>query len=228
MKLPPKLVAVAFAVVAFGCSILDPDDRQELRDRIAAMPLDAVLLMKKMVMNVKAMNWLRYRPKGDQMGKLQCRMQAGGTWSGWADQEPPYTVEDMLECLIYRPFAVTYVMCRDEWLGVNAQAKENEILHEQPAPGVTDVECRFAWDFRYEPEKVPPELIDPDAIGPDDIIDAMIGLPAPPPGWNFLPELVPLLCPLGAGPGWGCPPRPTDPTGGQPTDPTGGEPGDHP
>lgn len=38
-------------------------------------------------------------------------------------------------------------------------------------------------------------------------IDAMIALPGPPPGWAVpqLSRLIPLLCPLGAGEGWGCP-----------------------
>jgi hypothetical protein len=123
---------------------------------------------------------------------------------------------------------MTYVLCMDQWQSPASQARRTDLMNSLPVPGGANVECRFVWDFRYDPEKVPPELTDPDAVSTDDMIDCVIGLPAPPPGWNFLPELVPLLCPLGAGSGWGCPPRPTDPTGGQPTDPTGGQPGDHP
>ncbi len=72
-------------------------------------------------------------------------------------------------------------------------------------PVLASIDCRYVWDFRYEPEKVPPELIDPDEISADDVIDAMIALLAPPPG-SAAPQLAPLLCPLGAGPGWGCQP----------------------
>ncbi|WP_437717143.1 hypothetical protein WMF45_12450 [Sorangium sp. So ce448] len=37
--------------------------------------------MKRTIMNVNAINWLRGKYEGDQMGKLQCRYQAGGQWS---------------------------------------------------------------------------------------------------------------------------------------------------
>ncbi|KYF75866.1 hypothetical protein BE17_28995 [Sorangium cellulosum] len=161
------------------------------------------------------------------MGKLQCRYQAGGQWSRWTDQEPTYTVADMLECLTERAFAVTYVMCKDEWYYLERQTRATDLLNSLPVPGGANVECRFVWDFRYEPEKVPPELVDPNEVTLDDVIDAMIGLPGPPPGWVH-PELIPLLCPLGAGPGWGCPPRPSDPPGGDPSNPAGGSSGDYP
>ncbi|WP_437278199.1 hypothetical protein WME90_44415 [Sorangium sp. So ce375] len=39
--------------------LLDPDDRDELRRRIAALPPAEMSLMKRTIMNVKAMNWLR-------------------------------------------------------------------------------------------------------------------------------------------------------------------------
>lgn len=222
-----RLLACLLVLFAFGCSVLDSGDRDELRHQIAMMPPANQGILTTWAMNAKALDWLFHRPENDQVGKLQCRLQAGGQWTDWADQEPTYTVAEMIECLLTDRIAVTYLMCRDRFLGVDGTAKRNAILNEQQVPGVTNVECRFVWDFRYDPEKLPPKLTDPKAITPDDIINGMIGAPAPPPGWSF-PELVPLLCPLGAGPGWGCPPRPTDPTGGQPTDPTGGQPGDHP
>ncbi|WP_437645421.1 hypothetical protein [Sorangium sp. So ce362] len=220
-------LGVLLVLFTCGCSIVDPGDRDELRDRIAMMSPDDIPFAKRWTMNTKAVDWLRRRPPGDQMGKLQCRYQAGGQWSNWADQEPTYIVLDMLECLLKRPFAVTYILCKEEWEALESQIRRTDLLNSLPVPGGASVECRFVWDFRYEPEKAPIKVTDPDAVTPDDMIDAMIGLPAPPPGWMF-PQLIPLLCPLGAGPGWGCPPRPTDPTGGEPTDPTGGEPGDRP
>lgn len=180
-------------------------------------------------MNTNALSWLlTYKDEHDQVGKLQCRLKAGGTWSGWNDQEPTYTVADLIQCLLEGgDIAVTYTMCADEFQGRGNAAMNLKILHEEQVPGVTQVECRFVWDFRYEPEKVPSNLTNPRSITLDELIDWLISLPAPPPGFA-LPQLVPLLCPLGAGPGWGCPPRPTDLPGEQPTDPTGGEPGDHP
>ncbi|WP_438005218.1 hypothetical protein WME89_41815 [Sorangium sp. So ce321] len=222
-----RLGGALLAVLTCGCSIVDPSDRDELRDRIAAMPLQAISELKRWGMNTAAVRWLRSKDEKDQVGKLQCRYQAGGQWTNWADQEPPLTVADMLYHLIKTPLWITYEMAKDQWESVERQARKTDLMNSLPIPGGATVECRFVWDFRYDPEKVPVELTDPDEFDSDDIIDAMIAVPAPPPGWAF-PELVPLLCPLGAGPGWGCPPTPTDPTGGQPTDPTGGQPGDRP
>jgi hypothetical protein len=222
------LLAALLVLLGFGCSILDPGDRDELRRQIAMLPPSTLSTWEEWNMNANAVRWLKtYKDDNDQVGKLQCRVQAGGTWSGWNDQEPTYTVADLLECLLTPDIRVTYTMCPDFFVGRDGTPRKNKILNEEPVPGVTAVECRFVWDFRYEPEKVPPNLTNPKEVTSDDLIDWMIGLPMPPPGWN-IPEIIPLLCPLGAGPGWGCPPRPTDPTGGQPTDPTGGQPGDQP
>jgi hypothetical protein len=221
-----RLRAALLVLLAFGCSILDPGDRDELVRKIELMPSAQISTLKKLTLNANALDWLQNRPDTDQVGKLQCRMKAGGTWSDWADQEPTYTVADMWKVLLIEGTEVTYTDCPDYWLGRDGKAKESAILHEQPVPGVTGFECRFVWDFRYEPEKVPPNLTDSKVISTEDIIEAIIGLPAPPPGWAF-PELVPLLCPLGAGPGWGCPPNPNDLPGDQPAGPTGGGSGDY-
>ncbi|WP_437809595.1 hypothetical protein [Sorangium sp. So ce1078] len=218
---------VLLVVLACGCSIVDPSDRDELRNRIAAMPPDRIEYLTKLSMDSAATKWLQTRDKNDQVGKLQCRYQAGGQWTDWADQEPPCTVADILDILLGTPENITYVMAKGLWESVETQARKTDLMNSLPIPGGATVECRFVWDFRYDPEKLPAELTDPDAVDFDDIMEALIQLPAPPPGWA-LPELVPLLCPLGAGPGWGCPPDPTDPTGGEPTDPTGGQPGDRP
>ncbi|WP_438024052.1 hypothetical protein [Sorangium sp. So ce233] len=215
------------AVLACGCSIVDPGDRDELRDRIAAMPPDTMEYLTRLSMNATAVRWLDGRPSDDQVGKLQCRYQAGGQWTDWADQEPRLTVHDMLDCLLNRPFNLTYLMCKDEWESLQRQARKTDLLNSLPIPGGSAVECRFVWDFRYEPENGPAELTDPSAVDTDDIIQGLIALPGPPPGWA-LPGLVPLLCPLGAGPGWGCPPRPTDLPGEEPTIPEDNEPGDRP
>ncbi|WP_437951321.1 hypothetical protein WME98_11085 [Sorangium sp. So ce296] len=218
---------VLLVMLACGCSIVDPSDRDELRNRIASLPPDRIDFLTKLSMDSAATKWLQTRDKNDQVGKLQCRYQAGGQWTNWADQEPPCTVADILDILLGTPKNITYVMAKDLWQSVETQARKTDLLNSLPIPGGATVECRFVWDFRYDPDKLPAEMTDPSAVDIDDIMQALIELPAPPPGWAF-PELVPLLCPLGAGPGWGCPPNPTDPTGGEPTNPTGGQPGDRP
>ncbi|WP_437286083.1 hypothetical protein [Sorangium sp. So ce406] len=222
-----RLGGALLAVLACGCSIVDPSDRDELRDRIAAMPLQAISELKRLGMNAAAIRWLDRKDERDQVGKLQCRYQAGGQWTNWADQEPPLTVAEMLYNLIKTPEWITYEMAKDLWVSVQGQARKTDLMNSLPIPGGATVECRFVWDFRYDPEKVPAELTDPNEVDTDDMIDTMIALPAPPPGWAF-PQLVPLLCPLGAGPGWGCPPGPTDLPGEEPTIPEDNEPGDRP
>lgn len=229
MNLRRKTLAVAaVAVVASSCSIVDPGDRAELREQLATLPPETLSTWAKWRMNANAVRWLlTYKDPNDQVGKLQCRLKAGGTWSGWNDQEPTYTVSDLLECLLGGgDNPVTYTMCADLFQGVGGAAMESKLLREDPVPGVTHVECKFVWDFRYEPEKVPANLTNPRAITLDDLIDWLITLPAPPPGWAH-PEFVRLLCPLGAGTDWGCPPRPTD-LPGESTEPAGDETGDHP
>ncbi|WP_437793979.1 hypothetical protein [Sorangium sp. So ce693] len=74
---------VLLVVFACGCSIVDPSDRDELRHQIAAMPLEEVSRLRLLGMNSAAINWLEGRPPGDQMGKIQCRYQAGGQWTNW-------------------------------------------------------------------------------------------------------------------------------------------------
>ncbi|WP_061608845.1 hypothetical protein [Sorangium cellulosum] len=218
----PLCLAV-LAPLALGCSIVDPEDREELRRQIATMPTPETKLYKRWYMNWRAKDWLTGRNQNDQVGKIQCRDYERGGWSGWYDRpDKVLTVADVVKCLVTKPDLPTYLFCFEEfasWVVDDARGELEKLL-----PAFTDIECKYVWDSRYEPEKVDPKMVDPDAIGPDDLIDAMIAVPAPPPGWA-LPRFAPLLCPLGAGPGWGCPPRPSDttPTGGEPADPPGGD-----
>lgn len=213
----PLLAALVLTIA--GCSIVDPGDRDELKHRIDGLPPSEISAMKKWLMNDHAIKWLKGKPKADQMGKLQCRVQAGGKWGDWIDQEPTYLVFDMLKCLKedLGEFFTTYMLCQQQWESIETQDRETDLLNSHPVPGGASVQCKFIWDFRYNPETIPSELTDPDSIKDEDIINGLISLPAPPPGWDVT-ELVPLLCPLGAGPGWGCPGTPSDPGGGQPGD----------
>jgi hypothetical protein len=217
-------IAVLVPLVV-GCSIMDPEDRAELRHQIAAMPRDKLTQMERWYMNLRAKKWLTGKDPNDQVGKVLCRDDEAGVWSGWYDRPNKFmTVQDMVDCLTKKSGWPTYVFCADEFASWVIDDAKQEV--EKLLPKFTGVECKYVWDFRYEPEKVDPKAIDPDTHTADDYIDAMIALPGPPPGWVF-PQFAPLLCPLGAGPGWGCPPSPSDtsPAGGEPTDPTGG---DHP
>ncbi|WP_437587510.1 hypothetical protein [Sorangium sp. So ce1000] len=76
MKLLLKaMAAAAVTVIALGCSIMDPDDRDELRRRIATLPPETLSRLQKTKLNTNALRWLPiYRKdRNDQVGKLQCR-----------------------------------------------------------------------------------------------------------------------------------------------------------
>jgi hypothetical protein len=202
-------------VVGWGCSILDPGDREDLRNYIAAMAPEKISELKRLAMNSKAINWLQSRPRYDQVGKLQCREYSEGQgWEPWRYVEPSYTVANLLDCLRNVPLWVTYLQCKDQWFHTRYKTMKSKVMERQIAG--EKVECRYEWDFRYAPENVPETLINPDTVSVDDIIDFMIASPAPPPGFAAS-EFAPLLCPLGAGPGWGCPDTPateSDPSPG--------------
>ncbi|MDC3953178.1 hypothetical protein [Polyangium jinanense] len=215
----PLLRAVAigvFALVLPSCSIMDPDDRQALRDRLAAMAPEDMVLLRRTVLNAKGLNYFQQRPSNDQVGRLFCREYADGQWGDWKE-EKRWEVKDVIECLMTDGLAVTFILCKDKFLYTEMSKKKGDIMAQQ-IPG-KDAECRFDFDWRYEPEKLPEEIWKEESISFDDVIDVLVSLPAPPPGF-IAPELVPLLCPLGAGPGWGCPSDPA--TEGDPPPEGGG------
>ena len=196
------------ALVLPSCSIMDPDDRQALRDRLADMMPTDLARLRKGAMNGRGIIYFNGRPSNDQVGTLYCREYAEGQWGDWRKEEAEdrlWQVKDVLDCLKYDPFDVSYLDCKDQFLAVQTKLKKGEIMAQQ-MPG-RDAECRFEFDWRYEPDVLPEELWKEESISYDDIIDHLVGLPAPPPGF-IVPELAPLLCPLGAGPGWGCPSDP--------------------
>lgn len=220
------LPAALLALLAFGCSIMDPGDRAELRSRIEKMPPVDQGILTTITMNVKGLKWLVGKDDNDQVMKIMCRDDSSGKMSDWYDRpKDVLTVAELKVCLELPGKITIYVGCGESWGDEVSGTAYKEL--EALLPAGTNIDCKYEWDSRYEPAKVDPKAIDPKADDIDDKINALVALPAPPPGWN-IPEIAPLLCPLGAGSGWGCPPRPTDPTGGQSGNPTGGQPGDHP
>lgn len=219
-----RLLAVTLMLFAVGCSIMDPGDREELRKRIQLMPENQMSMFTREAMKVAAHRFLEGKRDTERIGKLECRVKEDGAWSDWYEHLDDLRVPWMRDCLWKQP--LTFMMCIEFWQAEQVTDRREFLKATATNPDSIDVECRFIPDPGYEPEKLPSKMIDSKAISIDDIIDTLVALPAPPPGWAF-PELVPLLCPLGAGEGWGCPPRPDDPPGGQPTDPSG-QSGDYP
>jgi hypothetical protein len=71
-------LGTVLVVLTCGCSIVDPGDVDELRERIATMPPSRQAYLTRLGMHGAAVKWLRSRDEHDQVGKLQCRYQAGG------------------------------------------------------------------------------------------------------------------------------------------------------
>src|SRR5688572_8926372 len=104
------LVVVLMLTCVPSCSIMDPDDRQALRDRINGMAPEFQMALWRMTMNGRAIDWLKWKPESDQVARLQCRWMAGGKWTEWHYQEEVLRVDRMLDCLKHEQFDVTYVM----------------------------------------------------------------------------------------------------------------------
>jgi hypothetical protein len=205
------------ASCAFACTVVDPDDRAGLRERLAALPPPQADTMTLMTMNAKTIQYLNTRDENDQVGKYECRVQ-NGPWSQFGES---LTVQAMLKCLRTSMVEAQYVNCAEAWQLVMKRRADAAFKRTG-----FDGECRFVWDFRYQPEKLPPECTDPDAVTLDDTIDAMIASDVPPPLPGGLPPgLIPLLCPLAEHPdAWGCPDSPGGAPGQNPGEnPPGGD-----
>ena len=222
------LVAFAF-VMQLHCSIVDASDRDVLDQRVGAMPPDVKTSLRIMTTKINAVRWLSHKPSNDRVGDIKCKYDLGDG-QGWEDivvGDGDLLVDYMISCL-NGGLNLNYVTCALSWATPKIDIIKNELifkLNNSPtlkALGADlsklDVECRYQWDARYDPVTgdVPINCIDPAAVSDDDIINATIGLHHPPPGFLGADSevLLPYLCPLGAGPGWGCPSVPNNPSDG--------------
>src|SRR5689334_9776994 len=99
------IAAVVVMLFAAGCSILDPSDRQELRDRIGSMPPEEVSALRVQAMWKAARDFFNDKKANDQIGKLECRIKEHGEWGNWSEQLlESHTVADMRGCLWQHPY----------------------------------------------------------------------------------------------------------------------------
>ncbi|WP_437591475.1 hypothetical protein [Sorangium sp. So ce1000] len=206
---------------SFACSVVDSDDRDQLRDMVASLPGAQGEAWKLMTMNAKAIQYLNSRDDNDQVGKYECRTRIGDKFGAWSQLGESLTVRAMLKCLRTDIVEAQYLSCVDAWKLVMQRRADASFERLK-----LDGECRYVWDFRYEPEKLPPECVDPDAVTVDDTVEALISSDVPPPLPGGLPPgLIPLLCPLAEHPeGWGCPDSPGGAPGQNPGEnPPGGD-----
>jgi hypothetical protein len=219
----------AGALGSASCTVIDANDKQDVSNKISAMPADVQLSLRIMATKINAQKWLSHKPTNDRVGELKCFYDIGDGegWQPILTNDTDLLVDFMLQCL-NGGLNRTYVSCGLTWgksqIPLAKQALK-ELFTTNPmlkvlVPDVSTVkfDCRYEWDWRYDPigGEVPQECVDPKAVNNDDIINALVVSPHPPPGFptEELIPLLPYLCPLDVGPGWGCPSSPTNPGGG--------------
>ncbi|XXX73858.1 hypothetical protein WMF30_40050 [Sorangium sp. So ce134] len=220
MKRLMILMMVVVTSFASACSVLDPDDRAELRDLVASLPGPQADAWRLMTMNAKAIQYLNGRDENEQVGKYECRAGSGGKLGPWVQFGESLQVDALLKCLRTNHIEAQYLSCVDAWKLV-MQRRADASFERLGLKG----ECRYVWDSRYEPAKLPQECVDPDAVTVDDTIEALISSDTPPPLPGGLPPgLLPVLCPLAEHPdAWGCPGSPSGPPGEDPGETPGGD-----
>ena len=226
---PMLVVVVALAISA--CSVLDGGDRAELEAAIGKESIEDRTTMAAMMLSAKTKKWISGRPKNEAVITLWCRHHfADGTSTDWAiDSADPGLVKDMVFCL---DKGVSYARCLEVLetaLAYQAEtawglAKTN-FANGDPLKA-SEAECRGVTNPSYEPIMVPGADSDMNRVTAGEIVEWLLALPAPPPG--FSPQtwgpLLPLICALGAS--WGCPGDPQNPiiTGISQSGATGGDP----
>ncbi len=223
------LAIALLSVVSLNCSVIDASDKDALDERISAMPTDVKTQLRIMTTKVNALNWLKHKSSNDRVGSVKCKydLHDGQGWEDILVEDGDLLVDFMIQCL-RGGLNRNYISCALSWAKPNIKVvkdaldfklKNNSTLKNMGADlSKLDIECRYEWDWRYDPigGNVPIECVDPAAVTDDEIINAIVGMPTPPPGFlgSDIGALLPYLCPLDAGPGWGCPSPPSNPSGG--------------
>ncbi len=211
---------LVLAALLGACSTMDADDARELDAKIAALPQVVVAPLIRSAMAKSARDWLDGKSRDDVVAKVQCRSRrADLSWGDWEDAKRPFpgdiadpanpdenslilTVDFFIDSLQHGDQTYLDIFVENHWKTVDeAERRELETGRE--------TECRQVWSPGYAPSDLPEEATNPDKVLRIEIRRALIEAPVPPPGFPIL-EFGPLLCPLGAGPGWGCPPRPNE------------------
>lgn len=196
-----------------GCSVPDGGDRDELEKAVAALPPAKVSLIRQIAQRQAAIKWLNGRVWHETAAEVHCTVNdMPGTW-----RTGDLSVEAMIGMLMAG--VCQYADCSLIWMATDGKRAGEQLrgLLQKQFPDST-ITCKYVWEPVFDPETgdVPDEVTKPDQVGLSRIIEAIISSPTPPPGFPLeeLAPLFPTLCPLGAGPGIGCPSTPTDPSGG--------------
>ena len=212
MKLRFAILAF-FSVALFACSTPDDDDLDEIKASANLGNPTNQGMMRKKVLQERATEYLRGKPKGAEVIKIECT-----TFGMYANETSEFavTVGHVLKCLT--DVGTTYESClvslAAKWIGIK---KTEAIAKAAKGPSKSPATCTSKVSPFYAPEVLKDEgFLDDSEVTQGDITKSFVGLPAPLPGWVFDPRWVLVLCPLGQGGKTGCP---TPPAG------TGSDPG---
>jgi hypothetical protein len=225
--------AAALAVTStllFGasCSVIDGEDKNALEEKINSMPSGVLGKLRVMAAQNNAYRYMYHKPPNDRVGEIKCRYDLGEGF-GWDDillPDADMLAEYMVQCLQSGGLEDSYISCAAQWAAEHApivEARLRDMFTSVPQlkAQIKDLnklklDCHFVWDERYNPVTgdVPKNCTDPTAVSEDDIVNAIVAHHVPPPGFTAGEIGILLrLCPL-AGPGWGCPSTPNNPSGG--------------
>lgn len=228
MKRTIIALLIVLGLARLGCSIPDPGDRQELEDKIAALPPDTQSGLRAWASRQLVIRWLSKFDRNRKVGTVECREIGPGADPAhvdWFDHED-ITVGHVLTCLVV--FAFSYTVCMDETArnvakGYNMAAAMDDVANVR-------LECRVKIATEFEPDKVAAEARGKNKVNPGDmhrlaelltvseITDAVLNSDLPPPlpggvlAGSAFADILPLLCALDASGGhWGCPDSPLYP-----------------
>ncbi len=214
------IMAFTLAVLSLGlvgaCSVLDGGDRADLEAAIDKESKEDRTSMAAMYLSAKTKKWIDGRPKNEAVITLWCKHhRTDGTSTEWTiDQSEPGMVKDMIWCLGQ---GVGYVKCLDvlenalAFKAEQAWALTKTGLPDSDPLKSTETECRGITNPGYSPVEVPGANDDLNRVTAGEIVEWMLSLPAPPPGFSTAAwgPLLPFICALGAS--WGCPGDPQNP-----------------
>lgn len=216
-----KLALFAMAMMGLGhllmaCSALDGSDRADLEAGINKESPEVKHAMAAMAMNQKTKRFLDGRPPSERVIGVECKQRLpGGSWfNPKPEQDLVYLVSDVIECMstgetyqgcIATLAAALVIKATDRW-----QAKIAASI-----PGSLDasleVSCNEVVDPQYHPANVPGADTDLNKVSAGEIVEWLLALPAPPPGFSIeaWAPILPFICAMDVS--WGCPGDPHNP-----------------
>lgn len=199
MRLAP-IIAFTFAASLGACSVVDGDDRGDLRAAIEKATPESQRHFAAMMANAKPRAWLDGRPPTETIISGQCRQRgSNGTWGPWSSHPAFYaTVTDALVCM---GRGVPYGVC----ISTIAATLETKLIESfGGAPNTNpDLECKAVIAPEYQPDQVPGGNADLERLNADDFINWLLAQKTAPPGFTPAEWLLlsPVICPMAE---WGC------------------------